>query len=215
VKLTAAELLELNLEEQIESSYSVSASVVGLADVDAGYRPLYPVTVYQISGDDTSGIAGMLFPDGRFLEASEQRKTARFWEFDETLRYEPVLDAEGKRIPVLGPYGKTYLLVKGDSWTEGEVVWDGSSGPIMPLVEMDTEVEVAASQKANGKMFVRRLTLVKATVVVHRRLEDTNSLLGDSEALNRPERKTDRKPGKIHFSNDGDDRAGYFGDKAA
>jgi hypothetical protein len=40
--------------------------VPGLADVAMGWRPSSPTTVYQVSGDDTSGIAGRMTPDGVF-----------------------------------------------------------------------------------------------------------------------------------------------------
>jgi hypothetical protein len=192
VKLTAAELLELNLEDQIENSYAFRPAAVGLEDVEAGYRPLYPVTVYQVSGDDTSGIAGMLMPDGSFLEIHGQRREAAFWEFDETLFYERVRNLHKSDI------NPDETRVAGNSWTTGAVLWDGSSGPIMPLVEMEVMLEANTGQKDNGSNFVKKPTLVQVTV--HQRLVDTNTLIGESEALDRKGATHNRKPGVLHLA---------------
>lgn len=116
---TASEGKLLN-EEQIAlelavANYSLKPYVPGLAEVAAGWRPAYPVTVYNISGDDTSGVAGLLKPDGEFIPVRRKRATARYWEFDETLKYEAVEPREGSP-----------QLAQGNSWAEGDVLWDGS-----------------------------------------------------------------------------------------
>jgi hypothetical protein len=60
----------LDAEEEVyEKRY-----VPGLAEVSMGFRPPYPVTVYQISGDDTSGIAGLLYPNGEFHPVLPSRR---------------------------------------------------------------------------------------------------------------------------------------------
>jgi hypothetical protein len=190
-KLTAQELLELELESQIENSYSVKPAVVGLADVDAGFKPLYPVTVYQLSGDDTSGIAGLLMPSGDFLPVPEAPpRIQRYWEFDETLKYEAV---ENTHISDINP-GATRVV--GNSWTEGETVWDGTSAKIDTLVEMETEVnENARFDHAKGTMFNKAF---KVKVTPHVRRADINSLTGDRETV-APERLGDhRQAGRIH-----------------
>ena len=112
--------LELKNEEQIAlelavANYSLKPYVPGLAEVAAGYRPVYPMTVYNVSGDDTSGVAGLLKPDGEFIPVRRAPATQRYWEFDETLKYDPVEAREGSPQRAIG-----------NSWTEGEVVWNGS-----------------------------------------------------------------------------------------
>jgi hypothetical protein len=195
--LTAIELLELALEEQVENSYSVQTDVVGLSDVAAGYRPAYPVTVYQLSGDDKSGIAGLLFPSGQFLPVQPQRTTQRYWDHTETYRYETV---ENLHYSEVNP-GETRVV--GNSWDEAEVLWDGTSGLITLNVERETEVFEQIGQKANGSMTVLKGTLQK--VKTHVREHDTNSLLGDNEVLARPPAQTARKMGVIHGWGTSDD----------
>lgn len=124
---------------EIPQEYFHRRYVPGLAEVAAGVRFAVPTTIYAISGDDTSGVAGLLMPDGDFIPVQAPKRTQRFWEFDETLKFEPVLDDQGNRIPVQGPYGKTYLATKGNSWTEGEVVWDGSVAGSIDLLSQDGE----------------------------------------------------------------------------
>jgi hypothetical protein len=105
----------------------IARPVIGLADVAAGYKPLFTTTVYQISGDDTSGIAGLLYADGTFVPSPAPRQKARYWVHEETLRY--VKDPETGR-------------VSGDSWVEGEVLWDGSVvGSINPASAEGLEEE--------------------------------------------------------------------------
>lgn len=102
-----------------EEEYPVR-EVLGIMDLGTSRgRVAYPTTVYQTSGDDTSGIAGIIYPSGEFVAVEPPRKTQRFWEFDETLTYEKV---EGE----LNEAGLP--RVRGNSWTSGEVVWDGSVG---------------------------------------------------------------------------------------
>jgi len=52
--------------------------------VASGYLPPYPVTVYTVDGDDTSGIAGMLFPSGEFIPVPGPRRHD-VWAWDEHL----------------------------------------------------------------------------------------------------------------------------------
>jgi hypothetical protein len=188
MELTVKELWEEALDEQIEHSYSIKLPVVGIEDVETGYRPAYPVTVYQVSGDDTSGIAGMLFPNGDYLEATEQRTRAKYWEFDETLKYD-LIPGE------LTPEGTPRVI--GNSWTEGEVVWDGTSGPIQPFVEMVAEIHSHVVQQAKGTMFIQS---TKAKVSPHVRLEDFNSLTGEWETYGPNSLRDHRVPGVIHES---------------
>jgi len=104
------------LQAQAEE-YSVRTEVLGLEDVRNGVRVLFPTTIYNVKGDETSGVAGMLKPDGEFVVASPAKvgNQTPFWEFDETLKYEPHYYEREAR------WG-----AKGDSWTSGEVVWDGA-----------------------------------------------------------------------------------------
>ncbi len=187
MELTAKELLEIALDEQVENSYGVRPAVVGYEDVKAGYRPLYPVTVYLLGGDDTSGIVGLLFPSGEFIPTLEAKTSTPYWEFTETLKYEKV---PGEVTPEGTP------RVKGNSWTEGEVLWDGVAGEIEPHVDMFTEVEVKTTQKGTGTVFVKAM---KAKVAPHVRREDINALTGDWDTYGAASREGgDRANGRVH-----------------
>lgn len=107
------------LDHQV-AQYAEKPPVAGMTDVMAGLKVAYPTTIYQISGDDTSGVAGLLMANGEFIAAQGSRIGAqqRYWEFEETDRY--ITTADGR--------------VVGDSWREGEVVWDGAvTGSINPF----------------------------------------------------------------------------------
>lgn len=162
-KLTVRELLELDEIDQIETSYSVKPPVVGLESVRTGFRPLYPVTVYQLEGDDTSGIAGILYPSGNFFPVVKPRHVAKFWEFDETLKYEEVPNTHFSDINP-GP-----TRVVGNSWTAGEVLWDGVAAEIDTLVPMEAEIHVISA----------RYKTMTVKVTPHVRQADRNSVTGD------------------------------------
>jgi hypothetical protein len=91
--------------------------VPGLRDVKAGARFPFPVTVYNISGDDTSGIAGLLMPDGEFKPTQAPLTRQRYYNFDSVPDYPRNPDYDGVN-------GRP---VMGDAWVEAEVVWDGSA----------------------------------------------------------------------------------------
>lgn len=115
---------------QVEE-YALRTDVLGMEDIHAGVRVAYPTTIYNLKGDDTSGVAGLLYPTGEFLPTVPPRKTADYWEFDETLKYEQVpgeLNEAGT-----GP------RVIGNSWTSGEVLWDGSVVGALNLDALDGE----------------------------------------------------------------------------
>lgn len=88
--------------------------ILGLADVAKGFKPNVPTTVYQVTGDDTSGIVGLLYPNGEFLPTPAPRRKATYWEHEETLSYKTIEGHDGKP------------RVVGDSWRTDEVLWDGS-----------------------------------------------------------------------------------------
>jgi hypothetical protein len=151
--------------------------IVGLIDVEMGYETPYPVTVYAVAGDDTSGIVGLLMPSGEFIPKAGVVVTARFWEFDETLTYEKVLDADGQPVMQPNPWGdKPCNLTKANSWDEGEVLWNGRAGDIQPRQSMIAEVNTFTDEDELVKTVVRT---EKKAVVVNRRLNDTNALTGD------------------------------------
>jgi hypothetical protein len=92
--------------------------IVGLQDVREGYRPLFLTTVYQVSGDDTSGIAGLLYPDGQFKSSEPPAATQAYWDHTEVPRY--AKRADGR--------------VVGNAWFEADVVWEGSVvGSVSPF----------------------------------------------------------------------------------
>jgi hypothetical protein len=138
-KRTVREELEIALAEQIET-YAQKREVLGVEDVEKGVRVAYPTTIYNLSGDDTSGIAGLLYPSGEFAQATEPPTTQRYWEHEETLRY----------VQVEGELNEAGLpRVVGDSWREGEVVWSGDvAGSIEPNAE-----EVYENQPVHKRTF--------------------------------------------------------------
>ena len=203
-KLTVRELLELDELDQIESSYSVKAPVVGLDMVRKGYRPLYTVTVYQLTNDDTSGVAGMLFPNGEFIPVHVEHSTQRYWEFDETLEYKSFPNLSYSEI---NP-GET--RVQGNSWREGEVLWDGIAALIDTNIEMETEVHVNSRQQDKGTLFNKTF---KQKVVVHIRREDRNAVTRNWATTGELQRAIEqgvsmrqrgRMPGMVHVDVNGD-----------
>ena len=172
------------VSEQIEG-YAQRSNVMGLANVARGERVLYPTTIYNVEGDETSGVAGMLMADGEFRSTAAPLKTQRYWNSDETLHYEKV-DGE------LNEAG-TGPRVVGNSWCEGEVFWDGSVAG-----------EINHSALAGDETDLLRQ-------VVSRRVVDS-SLCGEwattGELYKAMERGTSmqggRVPGKIHGSADTD-----------
>lgn len=189
------DLYDEELTAQIASYATRSIGVLGLASVRRGERVLYPTTVYQMEGDETSGVAGMLMPDGEFIEAPKPRTTARYWEHEETLRY---VQVEGE----LNESG-TGPRVVGDSWTSGEVVWNGSvAGAINPSAKDGDETDAIR-------------------LVVNRR-ERESSLCGEwatnGELWRAMGRGTSmyqgRVPGKVHITF-GEDDGGFAGGVAS
>lgn len=61
----------LQAEQEFVDSYCVRSLVPGLGMVKQGLEVLFPTTIYQLDGDDTSGVAGILYPDGTFLAAAD------------------------------------------------------------------------------------------------------------------------------------------------
>jgi hypothetical protein len=139
-------LLQFNADRiaQAEDYFSYSTSILGLRDV--GHTKVsVPTTVYQKSGDETSGVAGLLFPDGKFIEASKPRvgTQALYWEFDETLAYEQI---PGEVTPEGTP------RVVGNSWRTGEVVWDGSVAGCIEIDALDGDDEDLHRQVVNRRV---------------------------------------------------------------
>lgn len=112
---------------EIPKEYLTRSYVPGLAEVAAGVRFSVPTTIYVVSGDDTSGVAGVLLPSGEFIKAASLVQKSRFFEFSETDRYVQVVDVDQD-----GNYFRRRVI--GDSWREGEVVWNGGvNGSVDPL----------------------------------------------------------------------------------
>lgn len=161
-------------------------AILGLADVAAGHRPLFTTTVYNISGDDTSGIAGLLYADGTFVPSPAPRTRARYWVHEETLAY------------VKTPEGR----VVGDSWVLGEVLWDGSVvGSIAPasaegLEEEDGSRPMVHVREWDGSLGTEWIT----TGELWRALERGTAM------------SAGRQTGRIHNATGGSDRPSYFGD---
>lgn len=149
------------------------SGVSGVQDVVNGLVVNVPTTIYEVSGDDTSGVAGLLLPSGEFIAKAPARSAQKYWNFDETLRYRAKREGESGARDVVG-----------DSWTQGEVVWDGHAAPVAHGVEMTTDVYVEVEQKTrinaegeetNTPMVIRKIEDVKVNV----RDKDTNALTGD------------------------------------
>lgn len=112
--------LDNEILERVPKEYFSKPPVLGRSDVLAGAEVLVPTTVYEVTGDDASGVAGILFPTRAFTEASPEKLTAKYWESDETLKYEVTVDAD------LNDPSKPVVRVIGNSWARGEVVWNGT-----------------------------------------------------------------------------------------
>jgi hypothetical protein len=58
--------------------------VPGLITVSSGWRPPYPMTVYALEGDDSSGIVGSIQPDGTFTpyQPNPSPRPVRYWDDD-------------------------------------------------------------------------------------------------------------------------------------
>jgi hypothetical protein len=114
MKFTAAEILELAYEQQLKKELNEKPTVYGLSDVEDGLRTAIPLTIYHLSDDDTSGIAGLLMPSGEFIHTAPSSKVVKYWEFDETFKYERFVNPDTEEV-----------IIKANSWTSGEVVWNG------------------------------------------------------------------------------------------
>lgn len=120
------------LLERIPEEYFAKHDALGVAEVEQGLVKVnVPTTVYNITNDDASGVAGVLLPSGEFIRAAGSKVggQARFWEFDETLGYERVNDENNRE------------RVVGNSWTEGTVIWDGVVNGSLNLAGLAGEAE--------------------------------------------------------------------------
>lgn len=184
--------------------WSLDVPVIGLNDVAEGIRVNVPTTVYEVSGDDTSGVAGLLFPSGEFIAKEVNRPTQKYWEFDETLKYEKVgAERNEAGLP----------RVQGNSWTEGEVIWNGHAAPVDHAITMKTDVYVEVEQKektnVDGETTLNPYVVSRIEeVTVNRREPDKNSITGDwittGELWRSLERGTSMQggpvPGRVHTS---------------
>ena len=128
----------------MSEEYAPTFHAIGLKEVALGFQPPYLVTVYAISGDATSSIVGLLYPNGEFVPKSSS-KTIRYRDDDDEVIATPV--------------------------------WSGKAGRI-------------------------RMRTGRA----HRRITDTNALLGEQEtsgelwtAIKRGTGMTGRKLGRVHL----------------
>jgi hypothetical protein len=165
------------LQAQAED-YSVRNDVLGLEDVEAGIRVPYPTTIYNVKGDETSGVAGLLKPDGEFIRAQHPRTVARYWEFDETLKYERIEKPTGIQ------------RARGNSWAAGAVIWDGSvAGSInqsgLAGDETDLLREVVKRREWDAALTPEWLT----TGELQRAIESGRSMEGGT-----------RRPGRVHMT---------------
>jgi hypothetical protein len=178
-------------QEQI-ADYAIRREVLGVEDVHRGARVAYPTTIYNVSGDDTSGVAGLLMADGEYRPAAASRvgEQELYWEFDETLGYEKV---PGEKTPEGTP------RVVGNSWTTGEVVWDGSVVGQIDQHALDGDEESHVRE------------------VVKRRTHD-NSLTGEWQSTGELYKAMERGtkmysgpvPGHVHAKGGEDTDGGYW-----
>jgi hypothetical protein len=106
--------LDDELLERVPAEYFTKPPVLGRLDALAGAEVLVPTTIYEIAGDDTSGVAGILLPTQEFIEAAQPKPTARYFDYDETREYEKFLDHNGVE------------RVRGNSWFRAPVLWNGT-----------------------------------------------------------------------------------------
>lgn len=127
--------------------------VPGLAEVALGYRPAVLTTVYNVSGDDTSGIAGMLWPSGEFTPLPKPRigEVISYIDDDEPL----------------------------NRHKKAQICWDGNVGyEIEIATPVKVRIEIPPSKDTEStRRYVARAK--HETCIVNRRRVDRNELLGD------------------------------------
>lgn len=110
-------------EEDYQPHVVNDPNIWGLYDVARGRFPDVPTTIYLVSGDNASGVLGLLFPDGTFM----CKKTSR-WGQDVVLQDGGADDGQelpkGRILRNPGTHGVNAFRPTSFSM---EVVWDGST----------------------------------------------------------------------------------------
>lgn len=178
--MTAAERLEFELERQLEQEAAEVRYVWGITEVELGLRPLVPTTVYNVSGDDSSGIAGLIHPNGEFVRTAKALTSQRYWNFDETYLYKKLDDGR----------------VVGYSWARVEVLWDGSVAGDIDVNALDGDESDAVFLGGTGRNRINRRTIDRSI---------TGDWLSTGELWRALVRGTEMQggpvAGKIHRSN--------------
>lgn len=139
----------------------------GLADIANGLRVPYSTTIYAVSGDDTSGIIGILYPSGQFLLKANSQDVSLYWNHEVIPYYFQYEDKDKNK------------HIGASAWQGGVLTWNGRAGDITVAVERKAEVRESSLdiiQTKNGPFGSLYVNQREMDVVVNERREDTNQL---------------------------------------
>lgn len=119
------ELQEFELDEignEFQPHRVDDPDVWGLRDVVRGRTPLVPTTIYATAGDSTSGVVGLLFPNGQFLVKSSSKVGTE-------LVYQDGGADDGQKLPKGRVLPTSKILINAALPTIGVLVtaWDGAA----------------------------------------------------------------------------------------
>lgn len=153
------------IDEEVATHRADDPDVWGLSDVARGRTALVPTTVYRVSGDSASGVAGRLLPSGEFLPVH----TSRVGLFE--MRCQDGGADDGQMMPrerVL-PSGRVVINapLPTDFWME--TAWDGAMKE--PEFEV-TDEETGVTEVRQGRTKGQLLGNYEIRIAVDRERED-------------------------------------------
>lgn len=137
--------LQAEQEEDYQPHRVDDPDVWGLNDVARGRTPEVPTTVYAVSGDSASGVAGLIFPDGNFIPKAGTS-------IGKVIRFQNGGADDGQMMPkdrVLPTEGRT---INAPLPTEGylETVWTGAM-PAQEFQHCDEDTGVCEIRREHSK----------------------------------------------------------------
>lgn len=137
------------LLERVPESYFEKRDVPGLTDVMGGLKVDVPTTIYNLAGDDASGVAGLLKPDGEFVPAHTDTAGVEvpYWDGDENRYVKSGIGSDGK------PTFKSW------SFYLGKVAWNGVVNGSIDLATYDGDDADLQEERHIVKRRVREASL--------------------------------------------------------